>query len=477
MRPSLYWYDYETFGTDPKRDRPVQFAGIRTDEALNIISEPSVFYSQCTADTLPHPDACMLTGITPQYSIQYGSKEVDFIRNIQQLLGQPGTCQIGYNNLCFDDEVTRFTLYRNFLDPYQHEWKFDASRWDLLNLMRACYALRPNGIQWPKNSEGYPSFKLEDLTQANNITHTNAHDALQDVYATLSLAQLVRTKQAKLFHYLYQHRSKHAAQKLLTQPLLLHTSGMYPAQYGHTAVITPIAPDPNKKNAMIVYDLRYHPEKLLTLNSDTLREWLFTPSAKRQRHQHIALKKVHSNKAPVLMPIATLRIADAERLQINVTDCQKHLQLLQQAKHLTEKIQAIYQAPEYATNINPELELYQGFFGSQDKHWIQRIQHSDAQALATLDPQFKDTRLPELFFLYRARNYPETLTTTEQQRWQQHCQQRIIDNPDPGYVSLTHYVTLLDQYAQKNLTTLQQNTLHALYKYAEYWQQHYSPTC
>ncbi|MCK4675166.1 MAG: hypothetical protein KAT61_04575, partial [Gammaproteobacteria bacterium] len=40
MKNSIYWYDYETFGIDPKYDRLSQFAGIRTDEELNIISDP-----------------------------------------------------------------------------------------------------------------------------------------------------------------------------------------------------------------------------------------------------------------------------------------------------------------------------------------------------------------------------------------------------------------------------------------------------
>ncbi len=31
MSKTFYWHDYETFGTDPARDRPVQFAGLRTD--------------------------------------------------------------------------------------------------------------------------------------------------------------------------------------------------------------------------------------------------------------------------------------------------------------------------------------------------------------------------------------------------------------------------------------------------------------
>ncbi len=66
MANSIYWYDFETFGIDPKYDRLSQFAGIRTDEDLNIISDPLTLYCKPADDCLPDPYACMITGITPQ---------------------------------------------------------------------------------------------------------------------------------------------------------------------------------------------------------------------------------------------------------------------------------------------------------------------------------------------------------------------------------------------------------------------------
>ena len=33
--PSLLWYDFESWGANPLKDSPCQFAAIRTDMALN----------------------------------------------------------------------------------------------------------------------------------------------------------------------------------------------------------------------------------------------------------------------------------------------------------------------------------------------------------------------------------------------------------------------------------------------------------
>ena len=166
---TLYWHDYETFGADPARDRPAQFAGQRTDLDLNPVGEPLVVYCKPASDMLPQPEACLVTGITPQLAFQQGIIEAEFIAQIHKELAKPNTCTVGYNNLRFDDEFTRYTLYRNFYDPYAREYRNNNSRWDIIDMARMCYALRPAGIEWPKDEEGVPSFKLENLTQANGL--------------------------------------------------------------------------------------------------------------------------------------------------------------------------------------------------------------------------------------------------------------------------------------------------------------------
>ena len=117
-QPGFLFHDYETFGTSPSLDRPSQFAAIRTDEDLNIVGEPEVFYCRLADDYLPQPQAVMVTGITPQEANARGDNEAAFARRVHDLFTVPKTCIVGYNNVRFDDEVTRNILYRNFYDPY-----------------------------------------------------------------------------------------------------------------------------------------------------------------------------------------------------------------------------------------------------------------------------------------------------------------------------------------------------------------------
>ena len=156
---TFFWHDYETFGTDPKRDRPVQFAGVRTDAELNIIEEPVMLYCAPSDDIVPNPEACLITGITPQHALEEGVCEAQFIRRIHDELSRPGTCGVGYNSIRFDDEVTRYTLYSNFYDPYAREWQNGCSRWDIMDMLRLTRALRPDGIVWPTYEDGSPGLK------------------------------------------------------------------------------------------------------------------------------------------------------------------------------------------------------------------------------------------------------------------------------------------------------------------------------
>ena len=79
---TLYWHDYETWGEVPAKDRPSQFAGIRTDEDLNVIGAPLVTYCKPTDDVLPKPEACLVTGITPQKALAEGLSEPEFILSL-----------------------------------------------------------------------------------------------------------------------------------------------------------------------------------------------------------------------------------------------------------------------------------------------------------------------------------------------------------------------------------------------------------
>ena len=469
---SFYWYDYETFGTDPARDRPVQFAGLRTDHELNSISEPRVLFCKPSPDYLPNPDACLITGITPQIALERGLRESDFIAAINAEFSVPRTCVVGYNNIRFDDEVTRYTLYRNLMDPYSREWRNGNSRWDLIDVMRMMRALRPEGINWPKDELGTPTLKLDKLTKANGIAHEDAHDALSDVHATIAMARLVKEKQPRLFSYLMANRGKQQAKNLLsvgTMQPLIHASSRFPVDKGGVAVVVALAGHPTNPNGVVTYDLSIDPGPLMELDAEELHHRLFTPRELLPAGvERLPLKTVHINKCPALAPMSVMREADAERLGQDLTLCRKNLDQLKEVLHLDKKVRSILEIDHRPPlQQDPELKLYDGFLGDKDRNTLDQLRGLSAETMALSEPVFEDARLPELWFRFRARNYPETLNESEMLRWKQFCQDKLLGARPGGSLTLEHFSSRLDELEQSNLTTADAGIISDLKAYAK----------
>ncbi|MDV7021495.1 exodeoxyribonuclease I [Atlantibacter subterranea] len=465
-QPTFLFHDYETFGTRPALDRPAQFAAIRTDMDFNIIGEPEVFYCKPADDYLPQPEAVLITGITPQIAAARGTHEADFAKRIHDLFTVPNTCVVGYNNVRFDDEVTRNVFYRNFYDPYAWSWQNHNSRWDLLDVMRACYALRPEGINWPENDDGLPSFRLEHLTVANGIEHANAHDAMADVYATIAMAKLVKTQQPRLFEYLFSHRNKQKLATLIDIPQmkpLVHVSGMFGAFRGNTSWIAPLAWHPDNRNAVIMVDLAGDMSPLLELDADALRERLYTAKSELGDDAAVPIKLVHLNKCPVLAQANTLRPEDADRLGIDRQRCLDNLKILRERPDVREKVVALYaDAEPFVPSDDVDAQLYNGFFSDADRAGMRIILQTDPQNLPALDISFVDKRIEKLLFNYRARNFPGTLDHEEQQRWLRHRQARFT----PEY--LQSYAQDLEMlYGQYEGDNEKIALLKALYQYVQ----------
>jgi len=448
---TLYWHDYETFGLDPARDRPVQFAGIRTDEDLNIIDEPLNIMARPAPDTLPHPISSLITGITPQQALEQGLAEAEFIARILAELSQPGTCGVGYNSLRFDDEVTRNTLYRNLHDPYGREWQNENSRWDIIDMVRACHDLRPEGIVWPRRTDAdRPSFRLEELTVANGIAHEQAHDALSDVYATIAIAKLIKEKQPKLYNFLYRLRRKKEVLKhidLKEMTPILHTSGMYGSDHGNTRLVVPVAAHPTNKNSIIVFDLAQDPALLLDLGTKTLLERLYTANEDLPEGvERPELKQLLINKCPIIAPTSTLTGDAAKRLRIDLMIGMRNRQtLLHSRKAIQQKIAKLFEPREFEPVTDPDLMIYAGgFFNDTDKALMNTIHDTDPQELGTQSWIFSDKRLPEMLFRYRARNYPETLSAEEQAQWLEHCHARLVDG-ESGHFTFSDFNTEIEQ--------------------------------
>lgn len=420
---SFYWIDYETWGSSPSEDRPCKFTGIRTDEDLNIIGEPLVIYCQLPSDYLPSPEACLLTGITPHEAMTHGLSEPEFMRRIHEELSKPNTCTVGYDNIRFDDELTRYGFYRNFIDPLDWSLNNGNSRWDLLDVMRACYALRPDGVNWSYDDDGLPSFKLEELSAANDIEHNSVHDTKSKVIALIELVKVVKKAQPKLFEFLFKYRDNKQLKNLIdvtNNKPLVHISGVFGSLRSYTSWVIPIIEHPINSSCIVAIDLALNPTSLLDLSIDDLRTALYIENAGLSEDESpIPIKIVDLDECPVLATAKALTEADAVRINLDRKQCLVNFHILKDSMPmLRSKLTELFSKDiEHPNNNHVDTQLYRGLFSATDKIAINTILSTSPDRLASLDLTYNDERIPKLLFNYRARNFPYTLDENELFRW------------------------------------------------------------
>ncbi len=468
---SLLWHDYETFGTDPRYDRAVQFAAIRTDLDFNPICEPMMWYCRPADDYLPAPGACLVTGITPQKALQEGLPEVEFMARINAVMSEPGTCVVGYNNLRFDDEFTRHGLYRNFFDAYAREWQGGNSRWDLFQLVQAAAFLRPEGINWPRNADDQIVLKLDQLAPANGIEHGDAHDALADVWATIAMARKLREAQPRLYNFAFQ--MKHKAQvwaqlDLQLQKPVLHMASIYGRGNGYMALVAPLAKHPSNNNGVLVFDLRQHPQQWAEASVEQLAQALFSRQDQLAGQPRLPVSEVQVNKCPLVAPMNTLAEEVGNTYGIERQTCLQHLQWLRDNPDFIQRLVQAYAQRDPITAEDVDAGLYSGgFFDDHDKRMMQQVHETAPQNWHSKAFAFHDERLPRMLMRMKGRSYPEQLSSAEAEHWEMYRQQRLLQGGVAGVRTFEQFGAELNKLAQERTDEASQAVLQDLAMYAE----------
>ena len=433
MAKTFFFYDLETSGLNARDSRIMQFAGIRTDMDLKQVGEPVNVLVRLNDDTLPSPEAIMVTGITPQQTVSDGLTEAEFSKMLIDTIFTSDTIAVGFNNIRFDDEFVRHLFWRNFYDPYEWSWKEGRSRWDLLDVVRMTRALRPDGIKWPVDEKGIATNRLELIASVNGINHVKAHDALSDVEALISVTKLIRDKQPQLYEFMLKMRDKNEIKKLVNldykQPFV-YVSGRLDAEYNKATVSFPLTA--GKNGNVIVYDLRYDPTPFVDMTAKELGVKLYASWDERQAEGFVKLpvKELQYNHAPAVAPVGVLSQADGwSKIKLDEATVSKHKTILLSAPGFAENIRSLYEnREEFKKSADPESQLYDGFVPDIDKMRIETVRNANEPGLVDFHPNFTDERLEPLLLHYKARNFPKSLSKDEAEIWEKWRSDRINAN-------------------------------------------------
>lgn len=471
MAETFYFYDLETSGVNPRAARVMQFAGQRTDLEMTPIGEPTNLLIKLSEDVLPDPEAILITGITPQQTHTEGLTEAKFLEHFYAEIATTGTIIVGFNTVRFDDEFMRFMNYRNYYDAYEWQWKNGRSRWDLLDLVRMTRALRPEGIKWPVDSSGTPSNRLELLTSINKLDHTNAHDALSDVQASIELGRLLRQKQPKLFDFLLGMRHKNNVANMVNigEPFV-YSSGKYPNEFEKTTVAVKLANHP-KKTGALVYDLRHDPMPFAKMSPEALADsWKWKKDSDESR---LPIKTLQFNRCPAIAPLGVLDNASQKRLKIDLPLIEQNLSKLKAIDEWPASVlkaldilDSVQQAQFFGDSNTVDEQLYEGFINDHDKEQMNQLRQTSPEKLSSFVEKFSDPRLSALLPLYKARNFPGCLSDEERQTWENFKTHKLLDGGKTS--GLARYFARIEELSsQAHLTQKQKNLLEDLKLYGQ----------
>ncbi len=258
----------------------------------------------------------------------------------------------------------------------------------------------------------------------------DAHEALSDVRALIGLGRKLKAAQPKLWQYALKLRDKRYAASLVdvvAMTPVLHVSQRFPASRLCAAPILPLARHPYIDSRVLVFDLAQDPDALLRLDAAEIVARLYTPAADlAEGESRIALKEVHLNKCPALIAWDHLRAPDFTRLGIDPAEVERRAGVLRDAgPALVKKVRQVFSGERERAPSDVDASLYDGFIGDGDKRLFRDIRTTPPQALAARTFGFKDPRLAELLFRYRARNWPDTLSIDERTRWDDYRRLRL----------------------------------------------------
>lgn len=449
MNQTYLFYDLETTGRNKCFDQVLQFAAIRTDLHLNEL-ERYESRIKLNCDVIPEPEALLTHRIAIEQMLS-GNPEGIEMAHIHTLLNTPGTISGGYNTLGFDDEFLRFSFYRNLLPPYTHQWNNECSRFDLLPITILYYLYNEEEtvkIIWPTIDEK-PSFKLESLNKANQLSPGHAHDAMVDVSATVALAQRFFAHK-KMWNYaissfnktIDSHRTKQLSTAFSTPEK--HYLGLIIGVTG--------ASDKYQYPALLLGSHHHYKNQNLWLRLD--QENLIKTTAKNIAENTWVYRK-KSGESGIILPYAPRFMQHLTKERISITE--NNLQWLQKNPEIFAQIKQYHQEYTYPKIPEADIEtkLYDnGFLTREEDRLCHLFRNAPIKQKLTLVPQFTNLALQEIVIRFLGRNYFSELTPELQQKFKHYLSQTNPKSPESIPVDFRGHKRLTQQKALETINKI-----------------------
>ena len=198
--------------------------------------------------------------------------------------------------------------------------------------------------------------------------------------------------------------------------------------------MAPLGFDLDWSSHLCAYDLAHDPTDLVGASFDELREKMLDGWGKHvftintSACPFVARHDMSQEKVADRLGYTTL-----DRLELDPRTLHRHLAILRRDRCFADRVRKAFKANRDARKNDDndvDFALYGAFVPDGDRQKLDRMLHEDPKCANSGKIKFGDTRLPELVFRYRARNFPDSLRENERAGWLRHCRHLHLEQRD-----------------------------------------------
>ncbi len=302
------FYDTETTGLDRDYTQILQIGLLFTDPDLNILSSKKIDCRNAPW-RLPSPGAMLTTGFTPDTLKNSKNSNFELMQELDDWLRMKHwpLVFLGYNSLAFDEPVLEQNLYQNLMPPGLTTAgnKINGQsngRADVMRMVQMVAVYMPSALKLDiLNYYGSPSMSLKNVAQQNGValSDDDAHDALNDIRATVGVAKLIKKAAPQIWDLAIRLSRASGVEDFLGKNELFTTASPGPNKEINASVLTALAPQKDSGTAHALFNVRVDPAPYLQMTVEQLKDALLgKPGA--ADNPFIVIRK---DKQPALMPM------------------------------------------------------------------------------------------------------------------------------------------------------------------------------
>lgn len=381
---SFVFYDTETTGLATDFDQILQFAAIRTDADLNETGRIEI-RSRLRPHVIPHPGALRVNGMTIGEITANGlPSHYEMMREVRStLLEWSPAIFVGYNSLNFDEHLLRQALFQTLHPPYLSNTNGNC-RADVMHLLQEASVFEPSGIEIPKDAYGSAIFRLEDVARRNGFSGHIAHNALEDVLATIHLARCIRDNAPDCWNRFVRFSKKASVSAFIEgEDAFLLTEFYFNRPYHY--IVAVFGKDPSQDNVSLGLDLRVNIDWLTSLSTPQLLEFV-GQSPKRVR-------RIRTNAAPMIASLED--VPDAVKGGLSDSEIINRATRFKADKALHSRLVAATMEARAKREVSPFIEerLYDTFISRDDERRMELFHSVDWAARVQIVESLGDDRL------------------------------------------------------------------------------------